>query len=188
MFLVNSRLGLVSATLNAFTVNAIRIRSPLSRSYGGILPSSFTTILSIALVFSTYPPVSVWGTGGSYLAHEAFLGSIGSLLPHQRCGHIMSQASRSTDLPILHPTHLTRHSHSREELPSCVPPQLAYYKIRSQTHTTHQPEGLTECLACLASLASTGTSLRRYGNINPLSIDYACRPRLRSRLTQGRLA
>ena len=30
--------------------------------------------------------------------------------------------------------------------------------------------------------------LRRYGNINPLSIDYACRPRLRSRLTQGGLA
>src|SRR5665811_1752823 len=29
---------------------------------------------------------------------------------------------------------------------------------------------------------------RRYGNINPLSIDYACRPRLRSRLTQGGLA
>ena len=30
--------------------------------------------------------------------------------------------------------------------------------------------------------------LRQYGNINPLSIDYACRPRLRSRLTQGGLA
>ena len=29
---------------------------------------------------------------------------------------------------------------------------------------------------------------RQYGNINPLSIDYACRPRLRSRLTQGGLA
>ena len=29
--------------------------------------------------------------------------------------------------------------------------------------------------------------LRRYGNINPLSIDYACRPRLRSRLTLGGL-
>ena len=26
----------------------------------------------------------------------------------------------------------------------------------------------------------------RYGIINPLSIDYACRPRLRSRLTLGR--
>ena len=59
-----------------------RLRSPLSRSYGGILPSSFTTIISIALVFSTYPPVSVSGTGGSQLAHEAFLGSIGSLKPH----------------------------------------------------------------------------------------------------------
>ena len=31
------------------------------------------------------------------------------------------------------------------------------------------------------------TVFRRYGNINPLSIDYACRPRLRSRLTQGGL-
>jgi hypothetical protein len=29
---------------------------------------------------------------------------------------------------------------------------------------------------------------RGYGNINPLSIDYACRPRLRSRLTLGGLA
>jgi hypothetical protein len=30
--------------------------------------------------------------------------------------------------------------------------------------------------------------MRGYGNINPLSIDYACRPRLRSRLTLGGLA
>ena len=30
--------------------------------------------------------------------------------------------------------------------------------------------------------------LSGYGNINPLSIDYACRPRLRSRLTLGGLA
>ena len=40
----------------------------------------------------------------------------------------------------------------------------------------------------LASLGSAWASERRYGNINPLSIDYACRPRLRSRLTQGGLA
>src|ERR1700712_5298436 len=41
------------------------------------------------------------------------------------------------------------------------------------------------------SLSITGlvwAVLRQYGNINPLSIDYACRPRLRSRLTQGGLA
>ena len=40
----------------------------------------------------------------------------------------------------------------------------------------------------LASPGSAWAVLRRYGNINPLSIDYACRPRLRSRLTQGGLA
>jgi len=40
-------------------------------------------------------------------------------------------------------------------------------------------------------LASPGSALAYrsgYGNINPLSIDYACRPRLRSRLTLGGLA
>jgi hypothetical protein len=35
---------------------------------------------------------------------------------------------------------------------------------------------------------SAWTLLRGYGNINPLSIDYASRPRLRPRLTQGGLA
>src|SRR4051812_36940133 len=40
----------------------------------------------------------------------------------------------------------------------------------------------------LASPGSALALLRGYGNINPLSIDYACRPRLRSRLTLGGLA
>jgi hypothetical protein len=40
----------------------------------------------------------------------------------------------------------------------------------------------------LASLVSAWTIPHGYGNINPLSIDYACRPRLRSRLTLGGLA
>src|SRR3954451_18380636 len=40
----------------------------------------------------------------------------------------------------------------------------------------------------LAQQGSSGTLFRGYGNINPLSIDYASRPRLRSRLTQGGLA
>ena len=38
------------------------VRAPLSRSYGGKLPSSFNVILSSALVYSTSPPVSVSGT------------------------------------------------------------------------------------------------------------------------------
>ena len=40
----------------------------------------------------------------------------------------------------------------------------------------------------LALPGSAGACYSGYGNINPLSIDYACRPRLRSRLTLGGLA
>ena len=40
----------------------------------------------------------------------------------------------------------------------------------------------------LVPLFRYGTATHGYGNINPLSIDYACRPRLRSRLTLGGLA
>jgi hypothetical protein len=52
-------------------------------------------------------------------------------------------------------------------------------------HTTRKQHTST---MGLASPGSTWAEQRRYGNINPLSIDYACRPRLRSRLTQGGLA
>ena len=58
MFLVNSRYPLLCAT-----PTRLRAKRPrLSRSYAGNLPSSFNTVLSIALVCSTSPPVSVWGT------------------------------------------------------------------------------------------------------------------------------
>ena len=40
----------------------------------------------------------------------------------------------------------------------------------------------------VSTSVSAWTATHGYGNINPLSIDYACRPRLRSRLTQGGLA
>src|SRR4051812_25340215 len=51
------------------------------------------------------------------------------------------------------------------------------------------PRSKARCgVGWLASPGSAGTLLRGYGNINPLSIDYACRPRLRSRLTLGGLA
>ena len=40
----------------------------------------------------------------------------------------------------------------------------------------------------VSRMDSSGAPTHGYGNINPLSIDYACRPRLRSRLTLGGLA
>jgi hypothetical protein len=39
------------------------LRHPFSRSYGANVPSSLERFLSRALVYSTHPPVSVYGTG-----------------------------------------------------------------------------------------------------------------------------
>ena len=74
----------------------------------------------------------------------------------------------------------------RDQLPSCVTPSLNYYPTRSWPPPT-QPEGLPG-LGQLVHGGSSWALLRGYGNINPLSIDYASRPRLRPRLTQGGLA
>ena len=50
---------------------------PFSRSYGVILPSSLERVLSRPLVYSTNPPVSVYGTGTlCYIVVRAFLGSM----------------------------------------------------------------------------------------------------------------
>ena len=62
MFLVNSRLGLFSA--------AFFRRHPFSLSYGVILPSSLTRVLSHTLGFSPRLPVSVCGTGRSFLTRS----------------------------------------------------------------------------------------------------------------------
>ncbi len=58
MFLINSRYPLVCAPPTWLP----RSRASFSRSYGGNLPSSFSIVLSSALVYSTSPPVAVWGT------------------------------------------------------------------------------------------------------------------------------
>ena len=101
----------------------------------------------------------------------------------------MRQASPwcPADLPAGRATPLHRYYHSPVGLPSCVTPSLAYYQSGSRA----RPDSPTSGLAGFGRLASLGPAwafLRGYGNINPLSIDYACRPRLRSRLTLGGLA
>ena len=71
-------------------------------------------------------------------------------------------------------------------LPSCVIPSLDYYQEGSR-----ESPAPAEAIASFRRLALKGSSWANqsgYGNINPLSIDYACRPRLRSRLTLGGLA
>ncbi len=73
-------------------------------------------------------------------------------------------------------------------LPDCVTPSLNYHG----SGPTHHQQPHTTSGAHVASsgwLVSPLHSLSHaygYGNINPLTIDYACRPRLRTRLTLGR--
>ncbi len=73
MFLVNSRLGL-------FTATCFR-RRLLSRSYEPNLPSSLTTLLPLVLGFSPHLPVSVCGTG-TLVFTRAFLASRHRGLPY----------------------------------------------------------------------------------------------------------
>ena len=75
MFLLNSRLGL-------FTAASLRWH-PFSRTYGVILPSSLTIVLSLTLGFSPHLPVSVCGTGTysltSGFSRQCEISSFGSL-------------------------------------------------------------------------------------------------------------
>ena len=78
-------------------------RRTFSRSYGAILPSSFTRVLSSALEFSSCPPVSVWGTVFYQLCLEAFLGSWASI-PSSPWGlPITPQGHGIPDLPGMPP-------------------------------------------------------------------------------------
>ena len=83
---------------------------PFSRSYGAILPSSFSRVLPIALVFSTCLPVSVL-VRARPTSLDAFLGGMASgTSPISGLG-IPSQAYWVTDFPITRPTRLPQDDH-----------------------------------------------------------------------------
>jgi hypothetical protein len=119
---------------------------------------------------------------------EAFLGSMGSLYfasfgYASRLNLVIKHSS--TDLPMPRPTRLHQTPTAggatllRHPIVWLLPAQIP----RSPTTT---PKGHHR-FGWLVSPTSPGTHPHGYGNINPLSIDYACRPRLRSRLTLGGL-
>ena len=79
--------------------------------------------------------------------------------------------------------------------PAQPPAGLSYLPASPHRLTTtpqgpnhHTPTRRPRHDGWLVQEGSSWAFLRGYGNINPLSIDYASRPRLRSRLTQGGLA
>ena len=79
MFLVNSHNPRFSATSQRSEGKPLHAnRHTFSRSYGVILPSSLTRVLSRALGYSPRPPESVCGTDTKGAQYAAFLGSLGS--------------------------------------------------------------------------------------------------------------
>ena len=123
MFLLNSR-------LTHFTATILRWH-PFFRSYGARLPSSLTRFHSRALVYSTHPPVSVYGTGDRGNTMMLFLANC----PVMRFGRSLGSQ---------------------------------FNQVITFLFASHH--GLTAAGA---------------GILNLLSIAYALRPQLRSRLTLG---
>lgn len=154
MFLLNSRLGLFSAT------GMSPYRRPFSRSYRTNLPSSLTANRSSALVYSTQPPVSVYGTGDtSFITLRGF----------------------SWELDYIHIGAPRRASHSfRLQLSRriCLP--------RSASLPFNPVFRLRAGLSLLRHLI---TGIYQYGNINPFVHRVPLvRVPLRPRLTLIRLA
>ena len=71
-------MGLLAAAPDCYAGKRLHSpEHPFFRRYGIILPSSLTRVRSSALVCSTYPPVSVSGTGVGWLPRYAFRGRPG---------------------------------------------------------------------------------------------------------------
>ena len=188
MFLVNSRFPLVSAApIPSRSLVPFKVGAPLLPKLRGHF-AEFLNHNSLDRLSILYLITCVGlGYGRLKPRADAFLGSIGSPNPpFTGVPSDLRHNERRICLPFaLHPwtgTTIARLGYlPASHLLIRLPP-----RIRSRAPPAH-PEGRAG-FRRLASLGSAWAVLRRYGNINPLSIDYACRPRLRSRLTQGRLA
>lgn len=91
------------------------------------------------------------------------------------------------DLPTRLAACLTTENHLRGRLPFRVTPALTYCGYAPNTTRRNQPEGRNHHEAEVSThrLGFAGPwSVREYPPVHPF--DYACRPRLRTRLTRGR--
>ncbi len=161
MFLVNSHNPHFSATAERSESKSHHApRHTFSRSYGVILPSSLAWVLSRALGSSPRPPESVCGTDTNEAQYAAFLGSLGSPnLPAEAGLHHLS-GLMTLGLSLSGP----RKS----------PYRLGHGSMHRARPTLLRPR-LRQRLLWWCR------------NINLLSITYASRPRLRIRLTHGRI-
>ena len=129
-------------------------RHPFSRSYGVILPSSFSVNHSSTLGYSPRLPVSDCGTVGT-------------------CPHLRSFSRQRAPGPLTgscDPFGISSRLPGRICLPGTA------YHLASDNPPTRRT-------ACSCVPPQVRTDMRRYGNIHPFPIGYAFRPHLRGRLT-----
>ncbi len=130
MFLINSRDHLIFETAQSSHRKDVHPkRCTFSRSYGANLPSSFTRVISHALVFSTCPPVSVCGTVRFTHNLEAFLGSLASMTSTLTGLPITSQINSRPDFPK-QPTYRFRRA-----LPIARSPSLLRHPFECKSST-----------------------------------------------------
>ena len=161
MFLVNSHNPRFSATTARSKGKPFHAqRHTFSRSYGVSLPSSLARVLSRALGYSPRPPESVCSTVAKVAPCAAFLGSLESPSCPAEAG----------------PHHLSALIPCRLSLSG---PGKAAYRLGHRSMHGARP------------ILLRPRSLQRHPwqdrNINLFSITYAFRPRLRYRLTHGRI-
>jgi len=120
------------------------------------LPSYFSIILSRTLGYSPCLPVSDCDTDDVKTPLEAFLGS----------------PSKQLDWPV---------KAARPEASRSTGTRICLRPLLPAPTTIHQVDASILCVP-----PSVVTRLHRLGNINPIAIAYAIRPRLRTRLTLGR--
>lgn len=130
------------------------------------------------------------GTSGARPHIEVFLGSVGSpssalkRAPSSRLGYY------SGGFAYQKPARLTTDNHHRSRLPSCVTPMLSYYRSTLKSvicclYNRSYKDSLTYFKATCLGLCGL-EPVGEYQLLHPFG--YACRPHLRSRLTQGRRA
>lgn len=186
VFLVNSRFPLFSATTTSSTRRSPVVAPLLPKLRGHF--AEFLNHSSPERLSILYLTTCVGLRYGPYMhSLEAFLDSIGSPTSPQRV-RITPHPTCRTDLPIPAGHTLTPQSNKWLGYLPASPHRLATTRSGpTHPHTTH-----TKCMqhtsGQLVSLIHHWSHTHGYGNINPLTIDYACRPRLRTRLTLGRLA
>ena len=188
--MINSRFPLVSAAHTPSTQQVgFRLRAPLLPKLRGHF-AEFLNHDSLDRLSILYLTTCVGlGYGRLEPRVDAFLGSIGSPDPPPSGG---LSGLRHTPGGFANQTPYTLgpgQFHCLARLPSCVTPvNTLALSVQVPRSPTTSPRRGSRQVRAVSITDSAGAVLRRYGNINPLSIDYACRPRLRSRLTQGRLA